>query len=244
MASVLSGIPLPLLLSAAGLLAVALVLWLWRRWQLRHPYQQQPLFSDDERAFLPMLEEACADQYRWFAKVRWADLIATVPALGRGARQQAFAAVCARRFDYVLCRQSDLSVALILERLPEGKLGRAQRRRNRLLGRICQQIQLPLLVLKHEPALTALHLRSRIESAINKTNPALRQAPGALLPAFTALDAAPAEGEKCCPKCQSPLVPRVAQKGQHAGQAFLTCSAYPLCKTVLGPSNNEAEPQN
>jgi len=35
-----------------------------------------------------------------------------------------------------------------------------------------------------------------------------------------------------CPKCGSPMVERVARKGQHAGKRFWGCSKYPACRGI------------
>ena len=33
-----------------------------------------------------------------------------------------------------------------------------------------------------------------------------------------------------CPKCSSPMVKRIAQKGRNSGKEFLACSAFPKCR--------------
>jgi hypothetical protein len=39
--------------------------------------------------------------------------------------------------------------------------------------------------------------------------------------------------EPSCPKCGSPLVPRIAKKGKFQGQKFWGCSQFPNCKYVV-----------
>lgn len=39
--------------------------------------------------------------------------------------------------------------------------------------------------------------------------------------------------KKNCPKCESPLVERVAKRGNNAGSSFWGCSTYPSCKYTL-----------
>lgn len=39
--------------------------------------------------------------------------------------------------------------------------------------------------------------------------------------------------QNICPKCGSPLVLRTAKKGEHAGQMFYGCSAYPKCRYIM-----------
>lgn len=40
-------------------------------------------------------------------------------------------------------------------------------------------------------------------------------------------------GEKCCPKCESPMVLRTAKKGENAGGQFWGCSTYPKCRCTI-----------
>jgi len=42
------------------------------------------------------------------------------------------------------------------------------------------------------------------------------------------------EEPKHCPKCNSPLVKRIAKKGQHANAQFWGCSAFPKCRYSEG----------
>jgi restriction system protein len=36
-----------------------------------------------------------------------------------------------------------------------------------------------------------------------------------------------------CPRCNTPMIPRVAKRGAHAGSAFWGCRRYPKCKATL-----------
>ena len=45
----------------------------------------------------------------------------------------------------------------------------------------------------------------------------------------SALAGPPTEAKPACPKCQSEMVLRTAQKGANAGKTFWGCSTYPQC---------------
>ncbi|WKE66407.1 DUF2726 domain-containing protein [Gallaecimonas kandeliae] len=231
---------LPFILAGAGLLLLSLLIWLLSLLRLRRPYERQPLLTEAEMAFLPLLDAACDPDYRVFTKVRWADVIGVQPRFKGSDHRRAFEKICAKRLDFVLCRRSDLAVSLVLELAPQDKVSRARKQRDKQLARICQQIGLPLLVVKSDSALTALHLRERIEKTLRgqplPASPAAalqaQETPDPGLPSLSAVEA-PVAGGKHCPKCDALMSQRQVSKGKYAGQRFWTCSAYPLCKTVL-----------
>jgi ssDNA-binding Zn-finger/Zn-ribbon topoisomerase 1 len=41
------------------------------------------------------------------------------------------------------------------------------------------------------------------------------------------------DARKFCPKCESEMVMRTAQKGASAGSRFWGCSAYPKCQFTM-----------
>ncbi|EKE67932.1 DUF2726 domain-containing protein [Gallaecimonas xiamenensis] len=232
---------LPFLLAAAGFFALSLLLYLWRRLRMRRPFERQPLLSEEEVLFLRRLDSACGEDFRAFTKVRWADVIGVQPRFKGSDYQRVFERICAKRLDFVLC-YPDLSVAMVVEREASNP-NRARRKRDAELVRICDQIGLPLLVVKDDPSLDALHLRAHIEKRLNRLPP---QAPvraveaseerqertqEVSLPPISALAPLP-KGERLCPKCNAVMQKRKVAKGKYEGQSFWACSAYPLCKTV------------
>ncbi|MBA2665477.1 MAG: DUF2726 domain-containing protein [Trueperaceae bacterium] len=79
------------------------------------PYTAAHLFSNAERSFLGVLEQAVDGQYQVFAKVRLADLLKVRPGLDRSASQSAFNKISAKHADFVLCHPSDLRTVAVIE---------------------------------------------------------------------------------------------------------------------------------
>lgn len=161
----------PFIYAGAGLIVLALLLYVWRRLRLRNAYERTPLFTDRELAFLPLLDEACGRDYRVFAKVRWADVIGVQARFKGSDWQRAFNRICAKRLDFVLCRPDDLAVMLVLELLPEGKPSRDRKKRDKQLIKICEKIGLPLIQLDVSNNTRAIDIRARIEQALKGRKP-------------------------------------------------------------------------
>ena len=47
-----------------------------------------------------------------------------------------------------------------------------------------------------------------------------------------------------CPKCDAPLVRRVAKRGENAGNEFWGCSAFPKCRTIVPIDNPGSAPDS
>ncbi len=58
------------------------------------------------------------------------------------------------------------------------------------------------------------------------------QMSSAKMPEEPESNAAPTAEERACPHCGAPLVIRTAKRGEHAGESFYGCSAYPHCRYV------------
>src|SRR3954464_4236443 len=97
-----------LLLVVGGLLG--LVLTLARR--PSYPYvAAEGLLTPAERVFYDVLVQAIGDDFRLFTKVRFADITRPEAGLGRKRYAAAFARICSKHADFVLCEPHTLAVA-------------------------------------------------------------------------------------------------------------------------------------
>lgn len=110
------------------------------------PYLRTPsLFSDAERAFLEVLEQAVGEQYRVFGKVHVADVIALQPGLKTSVKRIAYQRIKSRRFDFVVCSKLSLSVVCAVELDDKNPPKKGQEARDSILRDICESVSLPLL---------------------------------------------------------------------------------------------------
>jgi len=207
-----------------------------------YPYQKAgTLFTPAERSFMGVLKLAVGDKAMVLGKVRVADVLVTKPGLARGLRQQAFNKISAKHFDFVLCNPKDLSILCAIELDDSSHQLRQRQARDLFLKQACTAADLPLIqvpakagyVIDEVKQLLTQHLEER-----QPTSPAPQPAPAVkpieTIAAATAVGAlaatVPTVNEKCCPKCDSPMVQRVATKGVHAGHSFWACSGFPKCR--------------
>jgi len=108
-------------------------------------YARRALFSEAERAFLGVLEEAAGEHYRVFGKVRLADVLGVQRGTPAGERQRALNRVLQKHVDFVVCRPADLVVVALVE-LDDATHARGDRRtRDAFLERACSAAGVKLL---------------------------------------------------------------------------------------------------
>lgn len=132
----------------AIVIAALLGFWLKTRQEknIGFPYLRTPaLFSDAERAFLEVLEQAVGDQYRVFGKVHVADVIAVQPGLKTSLKRIAYKRIKSRRFDFVVCSKLSMSVVCVVEMDDKNPSRKSQEARDTVLLDVCESVSLPLL---------------------------------------------------------------------------------------------------
>ena|SRR4249919_3491629 len=131
------------------------------------PYQPaSTLFSSAERSFLGVLDQAVGSEHRVFGKVRVADLALVKPGLGNSVRQSALNRIAAKHVDFVVCRASDLSVVCAVELNDKSHSSQRAQARDDLLLKVCQAINLPLLVAPAKKAYSVHDLQAQFRAAI------------------------------------------------------------------------------
>ncbi len=222
-----------------------------------YPYsRKQALFTQAERSFLGVLDQAIGEDYRPFGKVRVADVVEPQRGLGKSKRQMAFNRISAKHFDFVLCSKSDLSVVCAIELDDQSHQQRKRQDRDAFLVGLCQSIAIPLVQVAAQRAYSVPELRAKVlgtmgqqlkpasdpasvQNAPDPADPAIE--PDAVLgrevdqPQAVAEPAAPV-----CPKCGAPMVRRQVKAGGNAGQGFWGCSSFPKCRGVIQGTHQQA----
>lgn len=155
------------LLGLAGLLLLALILSLHRRFgrRARWPYvADEVLFSPPQRAFLAVLERALGSDYRVYGRVRVAEVIGLRRRLDRAARRRAYARLGERQFDFLVCRAGSGAIACAVNLLPRARLGRGLRPDT--LERVCLAAGLPFVRLREADDYVEAELAQRVHAAM------------------------------------------------------------------------------
>ena len=125
------------------------------------------LFSPAERSFLGVLEQAVADEYRVFGKVRVGDVIEPRRGMDRSKHQTAFNRINAKHFDFVLCAPGDLSVVCAVELDDVSHQQSRRRDRDGFLAAACESAALPLLQVQAQRTHSIDDLRARIRAVLD-----------------------------------------------------------------------------
>ncbi len=133
-----------------------------------YPYtRNQGLFSPAERSFLGILEQAIGDEYRAFGKVRVADVVDVKSMSDRRVWQRAFNRISAKHFDFVLCRNDDLTVLAVVELDDGSHQSKKSRNRDAFLVGLCDAIGLPLIQVPAQRVYSLSEVRATLMAAIN-----------------------------------------------------------------------------
>jgi hypothetical protein len=138
--------------------------------KLGFPYvPAKRLFSEAERRFLAVLDEAVGADYRVFGKVRLGDVAQVKSGLGRSAAQGALNRIGSKHFDFVVCRSTDLSIACAVELNDRSHAGKRAQARDEIVAGVCQAIGLPLLTVPARSTYTVDDVRASFHQAVAPT---------------------------------------------------------------------------
>lgn len=191
-----------------------------------YPYKKiGVLFTPAERSFLGVLEQVTNNSAKIFGKVRVADVVAPEKSLSRSNWQIAFNKISRKHFDFLLCRNDDLSVICAIELDDSSHQSKKRQQRDNFLNGVCDAAGIPLIqipaksgyIIDEVKHLLAHHLS--VNELPNQETAPLPQ---------TSVD-----DEKVCPKCSSTMIKRLAKRGSNTGKQFWACSAYPKCRHIM-----------
>lgn len=212
-----------LILAAVGIAAAFLSKGRKRKYVIRN------LFSPAELNFYKVLEQAVADRFKIFPKVRLADIVKVAAGdLEKSERQSAFNRIQSKHVDFVLCDPGDLSVVCVVE-LDDKSHNEASRiARDEFVDSVLESAGIPIAHLAARRQYSTDDIANAISSCMEpkpqKENPEGLKQKQVEPPA--------------CSQCGAPMVLRTAQKGGHAGKSFYGCSAYPKCRNTVQMDQN------
>jgi hypothetical protein len=190
-----------------------------------YPYRKiDVLFTPAERSFLGVLNQAVGENVQIFGKVRVADVISPKKDISRSDRQKAFNKISGKHFDFLLCNKNNLSIICAIELNDSSHSSKNRQQRDIFLDGVCKTAGVPLITITNKASYTmgeitellAPYLGSSISSVLEFNKPTNVEI----------------TTQKLCPKCSSPMVKKIAKKGNNAGNEFWACSAFPNCRHV------------
>lgn len=203
-----------------------------------HYRKAEALLTPAERSFFGVLSQSVGKDFLIFAKVRVADVLAIDRGISKSNHQIALNRITSKHFDFVLCSPKDLSILCVIE-LNDGSHGQRRRQdRDAFLESACKAAMLPLVMVPARASYSPYDLAGQIAQALTISGNGKEQGRhgdsslsngGLGSPAPTLAG----EGQPTCPRCASPMVKRVASRGEKAGQAFWGCSRFPECREML-----------
>jgi Protein of unknown function (DUF2726) len=192
------------------------------------PYQRnQVLLSVAERSFLGVLDQAIGKDFRVFAQVRIADVVATRGTMPRVEWWKAFNKISAKHVDFRLCERNDLSIVCVIElddRLP---MQLDRQIRHEFLRSVRHAASLPLLQFPAKATYAVADVQARIVQAIGTRG---RMSRDNQEQHAVATNAAEFGEPPKCPAGASARVLRTARSGPHSGNQVRGCIRYPTCR--------------
>ena len=198
------------------------------------------LFSVSERKFFESLSDALDYDFHIFAKVGVLELLERGPKMSKGRYKRLVSELKNERFDYVVCKKSDLSVSAIIElECFDRRISRSKKQnRTALISELCKATKLRLFYFDTRQDYLGVDIRRLItgSSKCAKPQPKEHTSKPAQQATQQASELTTSHSlltehlsQNNCPKCHSELVTKVAMKGDYIGERFLMCRKYPYC---------------
>lgn len=196
------------------------------------------LFSVSERKFFESLSDALDYDFHIFAKVGILEIVERGPHMSKLKFKTLSNELENERFDYVVCKKSDLSVSAVIElECFDRRISRSRKqKRNALISELCKASKLRLFYFDTRQDYLGMDIRRLITGSSKCAKPVEKKEKEA----HSAMEMSELStshsmvtehvGQKSCPDCHSQLITKVAIKGKHIGERFLMCRKYPYCE--------------
>lgn len=157
-------------IAGAAVLLLAVRAWSGRGGKsARIGYRKEDfLFSPEERLFYTALQQAVAEEYAIFGKIRASFLIAPRPGGHRAPSPEELEILSEHYFTFVLCHRSDLSVACAVQLQEHAPGGGKTPRQPEPLAPVCHLVGLPLVVFQASPWYDLNAVRETVAEAVRK----------------------------------------------------------------------------
>ena len=132
-----------------------------------YKYQKiHKIVTPAERSFLGVLDKAVGDKARVLTKVRIADVIKPEKTESKSEWYKAFNKISSKHFDYVLCKNDDLSIICAIELDDSSHNQEKTKKRDLFVNNACKSAKLPLLRVKAKKDYVMSEIETLIEPYI------------------------------------------------------------------------------
>lgn len=176
-----------------------------------HQYRlNRTILNANEVAFLNALNAAVGDQAVILAKVNMLNVVNANDTVNKKQRFIATNRISRLYFDFLVCDPRTLQPRVVIE-LDNGKpLNKQKVERETILIKVCKSANLPLIGASVKHSYQVSRLRRLLAAHI---------------------DLIEEDKEvRFCKKCGSPMMIKVASRGEYQGRRFFTCSRQPHCR--------------
>ena len=152
------------LIGLGVLTLIGFLLSVRRTWKRRTdlPFRlERVLFSDNERAFLSVLEQSLAPDYRILGKIRLSDVLRFQGRVDRETRDRALARIGDRKLDFLICTSGGLSISGAVE------LVDSRRKGDQMLAKICDAVALPLIRIHSADSYDTRVIEDQVRTLLN-----------------------------------------------------------------------------
>lgn len=201
------------------------------------PYtKKETLLSPAERSFLGVLEQSVGSNFRIFAQVRLADLLAVRKGTDKSIRTTAQNRINAKHADFVLCNKETLEIICAVELDDASHQKENRKARDNFLEEACRSAGLPLARFPAKASYAIQDVKTSIFALLGAI-----QTPASLpvqvkepivTPNVTDSVTSPSAVSPC-PKCGAETTLRIVKSGSHAGKKLWGCKNYPACRGYL-----------
>jgi len=194
------------------------------------------VFSVSERKFFESLSDALDYDFHIFAKVGVLEVIERSPQMSKGRFKRLSKQLEHERFDYVVCKKSDLSISAVIElECFDRRISRGRKsKRNNLIAELCKVSKLRLFYFDTRQDYLGLDIRRLITGSSKCAKDTQKKQDNSSVDdadlSHSHSMMTESVGHNTCPDCHSELVTKVAVKGKHIGERFLMCRKYPYCE--------------
>jgi hypothetical protein len=196
------------------------------------PYRVRDDFlSTAELSYFQVLRSVLGSKATICAKVRLADLLFVT---SKPEYMRYFNKIVGKHIDYLICDRSTMRPVLAIELDDSSHSRQRSKERDRFINDALAAASFPLLRVRAQQQYSQQQVIDQVKPYLLKPEP-VQQEEKVAEP--VAAKEAPSKKQiaavPSCPKCEIPMVLRVATKGKNKGRRFYGCSNYPQCRELL-----------
>lgn len=194
------------------------------------PYQLTDSFlSPAESSYYKILSSYLGTKAAICPKVRLQDLLV----VNDKQRNSSYArTIQQEHVDFLICDAESMKPVLAIKLVDATQWRPEHRERDRFINAVFKEVDFPLLRVPVKPKYTQHEVADQLKATFSRQNvhKKVSEPPNVALDIQQRLDGK--TGPPVCPKCEVPMVLRVATKGEHKGRKFYACVNFPQCREL------------